>query len=110
MGQRIIQLAREDRELQVAAALEMPGHPQLGRDVGEVVGAGAIGVYVSNLLPPELRVDVLIDFSTPEGTMAVLPLCLERKVPLVVATTGHTHVQKAEIEGRPIHRSADGLA
>ena len=32
------------------------------------------------VLPPELRVDVLIDFSTPEGTMAVLPLCLERKV------------------------------
>jgi 4-hydroxy-tetrahydrodipicolinate reductase len=103
MGQRIIQLAREDRELQVAAALEMPGHPQLGRDVGEVVGAGAIGVYVSNLLPAEQRLDVLIDFSTPEGTMAVLPLCLERKVPLVVATTGHTHTQKAEIESAAHH-------
>jgi 4-hydroxy-tetrahydrodipicolinate reductase len=103
MGQRIVQLAREDKELQVGAALELAGHPQLGRDVGEVVGAGAIGVFVSNLLPVEQRIDALIDFSMPEGTMAVLPLCLARKIPLVVATTGHSPPQKAEIEGTAHH-------
>src|SRR5271163_1662317 len=89
MGQRIVQLARADKELQVAAALEMAGHPQLGRDVGEVAGIGAIGVRVANFLPAEQRVDVIIDFSMPEGTMAVLPTALEHKIPLVVATTGH---------------------
>lgn len=103
MGQRLIQLAREDSELQVSAALEMPGHPQLGRDIGEIVGAGAIGVYVSSILPAEQRIDVLVDFSMPEGTMAVLPLCLQRKLPLVVATTGHTHAQKNEIEAAAHH-------
>jgi 4-hydroxy-tetrahydrodipicolinate reductase len=35
--------------------------------------------------------------------MAVLPLCLERQIPLVVATTGHTAAQKAEIEGAAHH-------
>jgi 4-hydroxy-tetrahydrodipicolinate reductase len=30
--------------------------------------------------------------------MTVLPLCLERRIPLVVATTGHTPAQRAEIE------------
>jgi 4-hydroxy-tetrahydrodipicolinate reductase len=103
MGQRLVQLAREDKDLQIGAALEMAGHPQLGRDVGEVVGAGAIGIYVSNLLPPEHRLNVLVDFSTPEGTMAVLPLCLRAKIPLVVASTGHSPPQKAEIEGAGHH-------
>jgi 4-hydroxy-tetrahydrodipicolinate reductase len=34
----------------------------------------------------------------PEGTMAVLPLCVQRRIPLVVATTGHTATQREEIE------------
>jgi 4-hydroxy-tetrahydrodipicolinate reductase len=103
MGQRIVQLAREDKELTLGAALEMAGHPQLGRDIGEVVGLGAIGVRVSNFLPLEQRVEAFIDFSTPEGTMAVLPVCQERKIPIVVATTGHTPAQKREIEAAAHH-------
>lgn len=103
MGQRIVQLAREDRDLVLGAALEMPGHPQQGRDIGEVTGIGAIGVYVSSLLPPEQRIDCMIDFSTPEGTVSVLPMCVDRKIPLVVATTGHTPVQKRDIEAAAHH-------
>jgi 4-hydroxy-tetrahydrodipicolinate reductase len=46
----------------------------------------------------EQRVEVLIDFSTPEGTTSVLPVCVQRQIPLVVATTGHTPEQKKDIE------------
>jgi 4-hydroxy-tetrahydrodipicolinate reductase len=103
MGLRIIQLAREDKELALAAALETSGHPQQGRDIGEVAGFGQIGVRVSPFVPVEQRLNVVIDFSTPDGTMAILPLCRERRVPLVVATTGHTPVQKREIEAAAQH-------
>ncbi len=103
MGQRIVQLAYEDKELTVAAAIETPGHPQQGRDIGEVVGLGKIGVLVNSFVPIEQRLNVIIDFSMPEGTMAILPTCLDRKVPLVVATTGHTPPQKREIEGAAHH-------
>src|SRR5947209_9686365 len=90
MGQRIVQLAFEDPALTVAAALETPGHPQQGRDVGDLVGLGKIGVLVGAFVPLEQRLNVVIDFSTPEGTMGVLPTCVERGIPLVVATTGFT--------------------
>jgi 4-hydroxy-tetrahydrodipicolinate reductase len=103
MGQRLIQLAREDKELQLGAALDMPGHPQQGRDIGEVIGVGAVGVFVSNFLPVEHHLDAIIDFSMPEGTMAVLPVCIDRRFPLVVATTGHTPAQKREIEAAAHH-------
>jgi 4-hydroxy-tetrahydrodipicolinate reductase len=98
MGQRIAQLAYEDKEMVLGAALDAPGHPQQGRDFGDVLGLGKIGVPVSSFLPPEVHLNVLIDFSTPEGTMAILPLCVERRIPLVVATTGLTPGQKREIE------------
>src|SRR5205807_1802461 len=103
MGLRIIQLAREDKGLTLAAALEAPGHPQQGRDIGDVAGLGQVGVLVSPFVPIEQRLDVIIDFSMPDGTMAVLPLCLERRIPLVVATTGHTPGQKKEIEAAAHH-------
>src|SRR5579885_2381365 len=98
MGQRIVQLAHEDKELTLGAALESAGHPQQGRDIGEVTGLGPLGVTVRPDIPLEQRLDVVIDFSTPEGTMAVLPTCVQRRIPLVVATTGHTAAQRQEIE------------
>ncbi|MBY0527587.1 MAG: 4-hydroxy-tetrahydrodipicolinate reductase [Gemmataceae bacterium] len=98
MGQRIIQLAHEDRDLAIGAALDSPANPLLGRDIGEVCGIGKIGVPVRSDAPIDLRLNAIIDFSMPEGTMAVLPLCVERRIPLVVATTGHTKAQREEIE------------
>ena len=58
---------------------------------------------VATALPLTQRVDVMVDFSLPEGTMHVLRICVERKIPLVVATTGHTKEQKAEIEAAAHH-------
>jgi 4-hydroxy-tetrahydrodipicolinate reductase len=98
MGQRLVHLAREDSELTLGAALEAPTAPQQGRDIGEVCGLGPMGVVVRSDLPLNERLDVVIDFSAPAGTMAVLPMCVARRLPLVVATTGHTPEQKREIE------------
>jgi 4-hydroxy-tetrahydrodipicolinate reductase len=103
MGQRIVQLAHEDKSLTIGAALEAASHPQLGRDIGEVAGLGPLGVKVAAAIPHGHRVDVLIDFSMPDGTMSVLPLCLERKIPLVVATTGFSAAQRQEIEAAAHH-------
>src|SRR5438105_4671973 len=98
MGQRIIQLAHEDKELAIGAALEAPAHTQQGRDVGEMAGVGKLGVPVRPVLAHDLKLDVFIDFSLPEGTMMVLPWCVQRRVPIVIATTGHTMTQRQEIE------------
>jgi 4-hydroxy-tetrahydrodipicolinate reductase len=98
MGLRIFQLACEDKELVVGAAIDVPGHPYQGRDIGEVAGVGRVGVPVAAELPLQARLDALIDFSTPQGTMAVLPQCVARRIPLIVATTGHTPAQRQEIE------------
>jgi 4-hydroxy-tetrahydrodipicolinate reductase len=103
MGQRIIQLAHEDHSLTIGAALEAAGHPRQGQDIGDVAGIGPIDVQVASSVPLHQRLDVIIDFSLPEGTMAILPLCLERQIPLVVATTGHTATQREEIEAAAHH-------
>lgn len=98
MGQRLVALAKEDPDLVLVAALDAATNPNQGRDSGEIAGVGANGVPVRYDLPVGTRIDTLIDFSAPSGTMAVLPVCADRQIPIVVATTGHTDAQKAEIE------------
>ncbi|MBY0458426.1 MAG: 4-hydroxy-tetrahydrodipicolinate reductase [Gemmataceae bacterium] len=98
MGQRLVALAHEDPQLALAAAVDAATNPLQGKDAGEVAGVGTLGVPIRYDLPVGLRVDALIDFSAPAGTMAVLPVCVDRQIPIVVATTGHTEAQKADIE------------
>jgi 4-hydroxy-tetrahydrodipicolinate reductase len=98
MGQRIIALAHEDQALHVGAALENPGHPRLGQDAGELAGLGKLGLPLVSELPVSEQLNVMIDFSAPEGTMHILKTCIARRIPLVVATTGHTAEQRQAIE------------
>ena len=86
MGQRLVALAAADPELAVAAALESPGHPRLGEDAGMIAGAGQLGVPLAGSL--KVEADVVIDFSVPEAAETVIDTCLERRLPLVTATTG----------------------
>jgi 4-hydroxy-tetrahydrodipicolinate reductase len=98
MGQRLVDLVQQDHQLKLVVALESAHHPKIGQDIGEVCGLSKLGVPIRSSISIGEHVDVLIDFSAPEGTMLVLPVCLERRIPLVVATTGHTAEQKREIE------------
>jgi len=98
MGQRLIALAKDDHELQVVAAIDAPTSPVQGRDAGEIAGIGHLGLPVTYDLPTARKPDCLIDFSAPEGTMSILPVCVSRQIPIVIATTGHTGAQKSEIE------------
>jgi len=97
MGRRIAALAIEAGTFDIVAATEMPGHDALGRDVGELAGAGAFGVKVGAEMPADPAPDVMIDFSLPEGTMKFLPVCRQRKVPMIIGTTGLTASQQAEV-------------
>ena len=86
MGQRVTALSLQDDELELAAAIESASHPDTGRDAGLVCGHGVCDVIIKSTL--ENRVDVVIDFSTPDGVAAVVRTCEERCIPLVLATTG----------------------
>ncbi len=86
MGQRLIAIGSADAQLKIVAAWDSPRHPKLGQDAGQLAGVGTLGVPLSAAQPTSL--DVVIDFSTPEGAMAALDVCVKNHWPLVLATTG----------------------
>ena len=96
MGQRVVALASADKALKVVAGYEWSGSDKLGQDAGELAGVGKLHAPVAAVIGE--HVDVVIDFSTPDGCMTILKQCAERSIPLVVATTGLTAAQKALVE------------
>jgi 4-hydroxy-tetrahydrodipicolinate reductase len=96
MGQRLVALGHADPELKISAALEASHNPHLGQDAGQTAGIGPIGVALASSLSGP--VEAMIDFSTPEGTDAVLSVCQQRKIPLVLATTGLEAEQGAHVQ------------
>ncbi|MGE0623534.1 MAG: 4-hydroxy-tetrahydrodipicolinate reductase [Pseudomonadales bacterium] len=89
MGRTLIQLISEADDLQLGAAFERPDAPTLGRDAGELAGVGALGVAVTADAAAALDdFDVLIDFSVPDATLALLPVLIRAGRKVVIGTTG----------------------
>lgn len=97
MGRRLVALAAADPGLTLAAAVARPGHAHLGADAGELAGVGRVGVPVTAELPAGVDIRCVIDFSSTEGTATLLPACLERGLPVVVATTGFDAAGRAAV-------------
>lgn len=95
MGRRIAALAIDGEQFDITAATEHAGHEAVGKDIGELAGVGAFGVKVTETLAGEP--DVLIDFSSPEGTLHWLDACRGRGVAMVIGTTGLTESQQAAV-------------
>jgi len=97
MGSRIVALHRE-AGLRLAAALEAPGHRTLGRDAGEVAGAGVLGVPLTADAAAAITRDrVLIEFSVPEASLEHLRLVARAGARAVIGTTGFSAAQREEI-------------
>jgi 4-hydroxy-tetrahydrodipicolinate reductase len=98
MGSRVVACLRDAPALTLAAALEAPGHPALGRDAGEAAGVGVTGVSISADAGAALTRDrVLVEFSSPAATLEHLRLVAARGARAVIGTTGFTPGERAEI-------------
>lgn len=86
MGKRLVALTQQDPDLNLTAALDASDHPLTGQDAGIAAGEPQADVAISGQLDAEI--DVMIDFSVPLGAERAVKLCHEKKIPLVMATTG----------------------
>lgn len=98
MGIRIMQLIRDDPRTKLVAALDRPGHPAIGKDVSALTAGPDFGVTLSDDPAVLDAAQVVIDFSTPEGTQAIAKLCAAKGLAIVVGTTGLEPAVKERLE------------
>ena len=105
MGRRILSLAGQSENFRIVAAVERPGHPDIGKDAGVAATSGPIGVVLAETYPGAAA-DVVIDFSQVEAVGKTIDYCLESNIALVLGTTGlskeHREKMHAASEKIPI--------
>ena len=89
MGRRLIELAVEDPEFQVTAAIEAPGHPRLGEPTA------APGVAIADVCEGDF--DVMVEFALPAATARTLDMAVGSGRPVLIGTTGHSVAQLGAI-------------
>jgi 4-hydroxy-tetrahydrodipicolinate reductase len=91
MGLHVREALREEPSLSLFAALEAPGHPGIGTDLGD-------GIRVSDDPKQALSgCDVAIDFSVPAATLALARAAADAGVALVTGTTGLSAPEREEL-------------
>ncbi|MCG3132391.1 MAG: 4-hydroxy-tetrahydrodipicolinate reductase [Phycisphaerae bacterium] len=96
MGRRVVELAAADGRFELVCALTEASDPRLGKPVCAFSpeGSGAAVLEVRR----SAACDVLIDFSSPTGTLAHLADCVRDGTAIVIGTTGHDAAALQEIE------------
>ncbi len=89
MGRTISHLSHSSKELQLNAAIERSDNPYIGEKYGSLIN---IQQYDFSLITSEelnkVNIEGLIDFSFPTSTLVILEKALEKKIPIVIGTTG----------------------
>lgn len=99
MGGAVIRAARQSAEINITAAIDRPGSARIGKDAGEITGAGHVGVLVSERIAPSAKANsVIIDFTNPEASLGYLRAAAKLRIPIVIASTGFTAKQLAAIK------------
>lgn len=86
MGQVISNLVAQDSQAQITAGVDIVDN-----------GKNEYPVF-TELEKCQVEADVMIDFSSAKATDQVLAYCKERKLPLVLCTTGLSEEQLAKVE------------
>ena len=97
MGGRIIHLIKETPSMKLARAVERPDHPSIGKDIGEVIGLGKLGIPLEGMLKGE-EGDVIINFSAPQASIESLEFAKETGLAIVIGTTGLSSEQMNKVK------------
>ncbi len=101
MGGVLVGAVRQADDLVLAGATEREGKEVIGLDAGLVAGAGLTQVPLRGRLEEAIEsADVVVDFTNADASLDHARVCAERRVPLVLGSTGFSASARAEIAGR----------
>ena len=103
MGREVIRAVLESDAAELGGAFEHEDSEHLGADAGDLAGVGKCGISLmaaGDLAGADVGVGVgvVIDFSTPLGSVRCARLCAEGGIALVTGVTGLTAEERLEVE------------
>jgi len=104
MGQMLIEEVLGSDAARLHGAVERHGHDWIGRDLGEAMGRGALGLIVTDdPLEAFASAQAVVDFTTPEATVSHAATAAQARLVHVIGTTGLTDDDIAKIDAAARH-------
>ncbi len=112
MGQMLIRLILDNDHLRLVGALDRAGHDWIGQDIGTAMGIAPVGVTVSDdPVTAIAQAQAVIDFTSPDATVAFAELTAQARAVHVIGTTGleqrHLDALAAAARHAPIIRAGN---
>ncbi|HEY0291727.1 MAG TPA: 4-hydroxy-tetrahydrodipicolinate reductase [Hansschlegelia sp.] len=104
MGRALVRAISETDGVELSGAFERPGSPALGKDAGELAGVGPLGVAISDdPLSLVVEADGVLDFTTPDATVALSEFAAQGRIVHVIGTTGLDEPHLARLDAAARH-------
>lgn len=104
MGQMLVQQIAQSDAAELVGAIERPGHPWIGHDLGAAMGGAETGVFVmDDALEAIKSAQAIIDFTAPAATLEFAALAAQARAVHVIGTTGMSDDEIAQLEPASRH-------
>jgi 4-hydroxy-tetrahydrodipicolinate reductase len=104
MGRMLVDTIQASGRARLAGAVERPGHPWAGRDLGTALGMAPLGVTVTDdPLDAFATARAVIDFTAPAATVSFAALAAQARLVHVIGTTGLEPADLARIAAAARH-------
>jgi 4-hydroxy-tetrahydrodipicolinate reductase len=104
MGRTLMRVVEATPGVVLAAAVERPGAPEIGKDAGLLAGLAPNGVLVSDdPVAAFAQADGVLDFTVPAATIAFAELTAQARIVHVIGTTGCSPEDDAKIAAAARH-------
>ncbi|MGE0665311.1 MAG: 4-hydroxy-tetrahydrodipicolinate reductase [Sphingomonadales bacterium] len=104
MGRALVRAVVEAKGAALAGAVDAPGNPEIGKDLGTLAGIEPLGVALTgDVRALFAKADVIIDFTVPGATVENARIAAETGTAYVVGTTGLEPGQQAVVTAAGKH-------
>jgi len=104
MGRNLVQAIQDMDGVHVSAAVERAESPDLGKDCGDLAGIGALNIPVTDdPLTAFAKSDGVLDFTSPQATLAFAEIAAQARIVHVIGTTGISVEQDAPLKAAARH-------
>lgn len=104
MGRALVREIAQAQGVALSGALEAEGHPDLGRDAGQLAGMAANGITLTaDPLPLMADAQAVIDFTRPMVSVMLAGLAAQARIVHVIGTTGFSADDEIRIKAASRH-------
>ena len=104
MGQSLIRVISQTEGATLSAAIDRPGSADLGKDAGELAGAGHLDVAITDdPLKAFVDADGVLDFTVPAASVEYAGLAAQARIVHVIGTTGFSEEDETQIKAAARH-------